>query len=211
MGDIWVICIHFMMLGISLAVPVGPIKLEMIKRGLTGGFWSSWLVGLGAVSADFIMMFTIFLGLSPFLQNNMVQIGMLIAGTIILSYLGTSTIIESFSKKNILLLNENKLRQHPFWTGFILALMNPFNFVFWFGVYGGTLQSIPPQFSRWITAGLSLFIIAGIILWNINIAFTVHYFRTLINEKVIRWMTGLAGAGLLGFACHLFLKLLKNI
>lgn len=211
MDEIWVLCFHFMMLGISLAVPVGPIKLEMIKRGLSGGFWPSWLVGLGAVSADFIFMLMIFLGLSPFLQHTFVQITMLFAGIIMLAYLGSSTLRMAFSQKKLLSVKEEKPEQKPYWTGFILALMNPFNFVFWFGIYGGTLQSISGDFEWWVDAFLSMFIIAGIILWNFNVAFTVHFFRTLINDITVRVMTGLAGAGLLGFACHLLIQLLKSI
>ncbi|OOE13136.1 hypothetical protein UN64_09600 [Fictibacillus arsenicus] len=200
-----------MMLGISLAVPVGPIKLEMIKRGLSGGFWPSWLVGLGAASADFIFMLIIFLGLSPFLQNTFVQTTMLVIGIIMLMVLGISTIRTAWLQQRFLAGNEEKPEQKPYWTGFLLALMNPFNFLFWFGIYGGTLQNIPSDTEWWVNAYLSLFIIVGIILWNINVAFTVHFFRTLINEITVRVMTGLAGAGLLGFACHLFIQLLKSI
>lgn len=200
-----------MMLGISLAVPVGPIKLEMIKRGLSGGFWPSWLVGLGAVSADFIFMLIIFLGLSPFLQSTFVQITMLVVGIIMLMFLGISTIRTAWSQQRILSVKQEKPEHKPYWTGFILALMNPFNFLFWFGIYGGTLQNMPSDTEWRVNAYLSLFIIAGIILWNINVAFTVHFFRTLINDITVRVMTALAGAGLLGFGCHLFIQLLRSI
>jgi threonine/homoserine/homoserine lactone efflux protein len=211
LSEFWVLSFHFMMLGISLAVPVGPIKLEMIKRGLSGGFWPSWLVGLGAVSADFIFMLIIFLGLSPFIQNNFVQFVMLVAGIIMLTVLGISTIRTACSQKRLLSDKEEEPEHKPYWTGFILALMNPFNFLFWFGIYGGTLQNVPSDTEWWVNAYLSLFIIAGIILWNINVAFTVHFFRTLINDITIRVLTGLAGAGLLGFACHLFVQLIRSI
>jgi threonine/homoserine/homoserine lactone efflux protein len=211
LGEFWVLSIHFMMLGISLAVPVGPINLEMIKRGLLGGFWPSWFVGLGAVNIDFLYMFTIFLGLSPFLQNSLVQTGMLSAGILMLSYLGVTSIKEALFSKKLYQTNNSEPTIQPYWTGFLLALMNPFNFVFWFGIYGVALQSIPLHFNMWKSAGLSLFIIVGIIIWNVNIAFTVHFFRTLINETVLKWLTVLAGACLLGFAYRLFLKLLINI
>jgi threonine/homoserine/homoserine lactone efflux protein len=211
LSEFWILSFHFIMLGISLAVPVGPIKLEMIKRGLSGGFWPSWLVGLGAVSADFIFMLIIFLGLSPFLQNTFVQTTMLVIGIIMLTVLGISTIRTAWLQQRFLAENEEKPEQKPYWTGFLLALMNPFNFLFWFGIYGGTLQNIPSDTEWWVNAYLSMFIIAGIILWNINVAFTVHFFRSLISDTSVRVMTGLAGAGLLGFACHLFIQLLNSI
>ncbi|MCM3719255.1 LysE family transporter [Fictibacillus phosphorivorans] len=210
MSEFWLLSLHFMMLGISLAIPVGPIKLEMIKRGLSGGFWPSWLVGLGAVSADFIFMLIVFLGLSPFLQNHFVQIVMLVVGIIMLIVLGISTIKTAWSEKTMLILNEETPSQQPYWTGFTIALMNPINFLFWLGIYGGTLQDMPTN-ELWIQALLSLMIIAGIILWNINVAFAVHFFRLLINDRSIRVLTGLAGAGLLVFAYHLLVQLVKQI
>jgi threonine/homoserine/homoserine lactone efflux protein len=201
------IILHFIVLGISLAAPIGPVKLEMIKHGLSGGFWPSWLVGLGATCADFFFMFSIFLGLSPFLHHRLIQIGMLIIGVLMLTYLGISTIKGCFTAKPLLNLSKTKGAKKPFWTGFIIALMNPFNFVFWFGVYGGALQSIPEQYDTLAVAGFSLFILGGIVLWNINIAFTIHFFRKLINETTIKFFSAAAGAGLLIFACHLLVKL----
>lgn len=207
MSDYSTLCIHFMMLGISLAAPVGPIKLEMLKRGLSGGFWPSWLVGLGAVSADFLFMSSIFLGLSPFLQEAMVQIIMLFVGIFMLAYLGISTVKGALLNRKLLQLEADPTLKTPYLTGFSLALLNPFNFVFWFGVYGGALQSIPSHFGIFAAAFLSMFILLGIVLWNVNIAFTVHFFRKLINETLIRWMTIFAGIALIGFAINLVWKL----
>ncbi len=193
------------MLGISLAIPIGPIKLEMIKHGLYGGFWPSWLVGIGAVCADILFMSFIFLGLSPFLHDKWITICMLLTGIIMLSYLGISTIRSSVS---LSLVKENITDvKKPFWTGFVIAVMNPYNLMFWFGVYGGSLQSIPSTSSNMIRIGLSFCIIVGIILWNLNVAFTVHFFRTLINDFTIRWLIRFAGIGLLAFSSFLTYKL----
>lgn len=210
MSDFMLLSIHFIVLGISLAVPVGPIKFEMIRRGLSGGFWPSWLVGLGAVCADFIFMFLVFIGLAPFLQYQPVQLAMLSIGIVMLGYLGSTTIKSAFSSKALLHNKNHTINKNPFWTGFIIALMNPYNFMFWFGVYGGALQSIPSSTGELVKVGLSLCIIAGIILWNLNVAFTVHFFRSLVNENTVRWITGLAGLGLIGFSGFLLYKLLCN-
>lgn len=207
MNHYMLLSVHFIMLGISLAVPVGPIKLEMIRRGFSDGFWPSWLVGLGAVSADFIFMLFVLLGLSPFLQYTAVQIAMLSIGIVLISYLGITAIKSAFSSKALLLIQHKTSNNNPFWTGFIVALMNPYNFMFWFGVYGGALQIIPSSSGEWMKIGLSLCILAGIILWNLNVAFTVNFFRSLVNETVIKWVTGFAGVGLIGFSGFLLYKL----
>ncbi|MDR7071802.1 LysE family transporter [Fictibacillus barbaricus] len=208
MGEIGGWMFQFIVLGISLAAPVGPIKLEMIKRGLRRGFWHSWLVGLGAVTADSFFMFCIFTGLTPFLKIGFVQIGMLSIGMLMLLFLGTTTIKGAAAQKKLLVI-DGTTAQAPYWTGFILALMNPFNFVFWFGVYGGALQSLPDHYEIYMNGFLSCFILVGIVLWNLNIAFTVHFFRAIINEKIIRWLMVIAGFGLLGFAANLGIKLVN--
>ena len=40
------------LLGVTLAAPIGPVSLEMIQRGLKSGFLSSFVVRLGAAVAD---------------------------------------------------------------------------------------------------------------------------------------------------------------
>lgn len=54
------------LLGLSLSIPIGPINIEMVKRGIKYGFFHSWVVGLGGMSADIVLMFAIFFGLSVF-------------------------------------------------------------------------------------------------------------------------------------------------
>lgn len=47
----WQVVLQGMGVGVALAAPIGPINLEIIRRGLSGGFARGWLVGLGAVAA----------------------------------------------------------------------------------------------------------------------------------------------------------------
>jgi threonine/homoserine/homoserine lactone efflux protein len=207
LNEIVQICFHFLVLGISLAAPVGPIKLEMIKRGLRHGFWPSWLVGLGAATADLLYMMTIFFGLSPLLQIEFIRKGMLAIGISMLVFLGISTLRDAFQNKKII-IDEPGTTRASYWTGLSLAFLNPYNFVFWFGIYGAALQSIPIHLGKEVTFLISQFILLGIVLWNINVAFTAHFFRFLINEKIIQIIMIFAGIGLLCFACKLIVTAL---
>ncbi len=40
-----------------MSAPVGPINIAQINKGIKNGFLSAWLVGVGAMSADVVMMF----------------------------------------------------------------------------------------------------------------------------------------------------------
>ena len=46
----------YILLGISLSAPVGPINIAQINKGIKMVL-SAWLVGVGAMSADVVMMF----------------------------------------------------------------------------------------------------------------------------------------------------------
>lgn len=39
-----------------MAISIGPVNLELIKQELSKGFMPSWLVGVGAMTADIIIM-----------------------------------------------------------------------------------------------------------------------------------------------------------
>ena len=52
-GDIATLAATGFALGWSVAWPPGPINAEMIRRGLSRGFWPAYAVGLGASTADF--------------------------------------------------------------------------------------------------------------------------------------------------------------
>lgn len=69
-----ILIIHLVVLGISLAAPLGPIKVEMIKRGIAGGFWPSWLIGLGGVTGDFLFLVVIYLGAEHLFQHHFVVV-----------------------------------------------------------------------------------------------------------------------------------------
>ena len=57
------------MIGIAIALPVGPVITELIRRGLQGGFLQAWLVGLGAAAAHLILVTLTLLGVVALLDR----------------------------------------------------------------------------------------------------------------------------------------------
>ena len=208
MEIIWVI-LHFIVLGISLAAPVGPINLEMIKRGISSGFYASWLVGLGGMTADIIFLLIILIGMAPYLQIEWVQICMYGIGGTLLLYLGITTIYSSFTKKKILEIGQ-PIQRNSYVVGFSIAAFNPINFVFWFGIFGSSIHSLSEK--SWIVALLGCFsLLLGIFLWNLNIAFTVHFARAFIKEKILKTVNLGAGIFLTVSAFPFLFRFLKLI
>ncbi|RBW71005.1 LysE family transporter [Bacillus taeanensis] len=197
-----IVIIKQIVLGLSLAAPVGPINIEMIKRGMFQGFWSSWLIGIGAMTADFLFMLLVYLGFGRFLLEPLIQLLMYSFGFVFLTYLAMvtfqsakikSTFQEDFSRTSF---------GQSFRVGFFIALANPINIVFWFGVYGSALSEIASQVEVTKALLYSLCIFIGIILWNLNIAFTSHFSRNICSQRWMEKMIYCAGILLLGYGIY---------
>ncbi len=76
--------IQQIVLGISLAAPVGPINIEMLKRGIERGFWHAWVVGIGGMTADILFMLLIYFGLSSLFMYTYVQAFMYCTGVFLI-------------------------------------------------------------------------------------------------------------------------------
>ncbi|WP_369900294.1 LysE family transporter [Bacillus manliponensis] len=204
------VIIQQIVLGVSLAAPVGPINIEMIKRGVQKGFWHAWIVGIGGMSADILFMLLIYFGLSSMFMYTYVQAVMYCFGFFLLFYLGFQNVKQGISKEDMEYKKEEigGLR-HSYMTGFLIAISNPLNLVFWFGVYGSTLSSLLTKVSQTEALLYSFCIVVGIILWNLNIAFSVHFGRTLFRPKVLSYITAGAGVILVAYSIHFAYKALQ--
>lgn len=202
--------IQQVVLGISLAAPVGPVNLEMIKQGVEKGFWHAWLVGLGGMTADIVFMVLIYSGLSPIFMYTYIQLSMYCIGFFLLFYLGFTSIKQGILKPEVEYKKEEVggVRQ-SYLTGFLIALSNPLNLIFWFGVYGSTLSSLLTKVSKQEAILYSFCIISGIILWNLNIAFSIHFGRRLLQPKIISFITAAAGLTLIGYSIHFAYKAMQ--
>jgi len=83
-----------LILGVSIAAPVGPIGLLCIRRTLAYGRWAGLLSGLGAATADGCYGTVAAFGLtfiSQFLENQ--SIWLRVIGGLFLCYLGVTTFL----------------------------------------------------------------------------------------------------------------------
>lgn len=65
--------LSYIVLGLSLSAPVGPVNAAQIDKGIKNGFWHAWIFGLGAMAADGLYMILIYFGLSQFLTAPFVK------------------------------------------------------------------------------------------------------------------------------------------
>ncbi|MHA7098100.1 LysE family translocator [Priestia aryabhattai] len=203
--------IHLLVLGISLAAPIGPIKVEMIKRGMTGGFWPSWLIGLGGVTGDFLFLLVIYLGAEHLFAHHYIVVLTYMLGSFFLLKLGVNSLVKQEILKREDTVASFSPWYQPFFIGFLIALLNPLNIVFWFSVYGATLEEMKGELPSSLSFVYSLFILVGIILWNLNVAFTVHFGRHLLTDKFLRIVSIVAGLVLIGYGLRFAFSFLRLI
>jgi threonine/homoserine/homoserine lactone efflux protein len=199
------------LLGLSLAAPIGPVNLEIIKRGLNLGFKQAFLTGAGAMSADTTYLTLIFFGLTSFLNIALMKIILGIAGSIILIYLGLISAKEFFHKVAIAENQPRRLFSNSFITGYVLAISSPMTIVWWTGVFGALLASQAHAQTN-LSAFLScLSILLGCFLWVVSFTLALHWGRKIINEKITGYISLIAGIFLVGFGFYFLHQACKLI
>ena len=199
--------IQNILLGLTLAAPIGPVNLEIIKRGLNSGFKQAFLTGTGAMCADATYLILIFFGLTSFLNFAFMKIFLGIAGSFILIYLGVMSAKDFFSstnqqKKLNTESTNRRLFHSSFITGYVLAISSPMTIVWWTGVFGALLAAqtiIHTNISAFFSC---LSILLGCFLWVFFLAAALHRGKRIINEKITRRISLFAGIFLIGFGIY---------
>ncbi|MGB4089808.1 MAG: LysE family transporter [Smithellaceae bacterium] len=190
------------LLGLSLAAPIGPVNLEIIKRGLKSGFTQAFLTGAGAMSADATYLTLIFFGLISFLNIPLMKIFLGVAGSIVLVYLGATSIKEYCGKSLTNTKQPHRLFKNSYTAGYVLAFFSPMTIVWWTGVFGALLagQATPATSMNAFLSCLS--ILLGCFLWVLFLSAALHWGKKIIAEKVIRFISLIAGIFLVGFGFY---------
>jgi len=155
-------------LGLSLAMPPGPINALMAAESAQGRAARGFLVGLGAMTADTIfLVISYFLG-SLFTIEGSIRGVLYLISAVILTYLAYLTY---GSRKRAGGGEVAERRMHlPYIMGLTIGLTNPLQIAWWLSVGLSLIVSIGPV----IIAGFFM----GIILWIV--AFPI----------LIRWAAG---------------------
>jgi len=190
------------LLGLSLAAPIGPVNMEIIKRGLNSGFQQAFLTGVGAMCADATYLILIFFGLTSFLNFAFMKIFLGVAGSIILIYLGVMSAKEYFRQADATENKPHRLFKASFITGYVLAISSPMTIVWWTGVFGALLAAQAHTQTN-ISAFFSCFsILLGCFLWVFFLSTALHWGKKIINEKFTRLISFFAGCFLIVFGIY---------
>ncbi|HKY69697.1 MAG TPA: LysE family transporter [Gammaproteobacteria bacterium] len=184
-------------LGISLAAPIGPVSIEMIKRGLKGGFFSAFTIRLGGAMGNSLCLLGAYFGLSFLLNQPMLYNLIGFAGAGFLVYMGASSLLKKQTTINLEGSNQPIL-SNGLLVGLFLALANPIGVVFWFGIFAASMSAnqTTTSFADLCFNGL---IIVGVLLWGAFLSLLLEGGKRIFNNKIARVVTIVSSLLLLGY------------
>ncbi|WP_368505983.1 LysE family transporter [Alkalihalophilus sp. As8PL] len=201
-----------MLLGIALAAPVGPLTLEMIKRGVQYGFFCALAIGMGGMSADALFMALIYLGISHILTIPAVHLLLFLFGSLFLGYLAYESVKSMVHSKEIDKTHipySKNLVIKCYLTGLTIALINPINILFWFGIYGSVLSESTQSGSLDHILVQTSFIFLGILTWNVIISVLAKLTSFVLSKQLFKWIHGFAAVLLMYYSLHFAVEFLR--
>ena len=190
--------IRNVLLGISLAAPIGPSSVAVIQNGLQKGFGRAFLTGIGVTMADATYMLVVYFGLSSFVSIPVVKILIWILGALVLLYLGVQSIREAGRRIDFEAPPLISAR-HPLIVGYLVNISNPIAVVWWLGIFGSLLGAVVagPAKAGVFFSGAS--ILAGILLWHTTASLLSHEGKRFLNPSTARYISIIAGVVLILF------------
>lgn len=187
-------------IGLSLAAPVGPINVEIVRRGLRSGFMSGWLVGIGAITGDTLYCLLVLAGVTPLVQHAAVRTVLWIAGSAFLAFLGYSSLRAALTKVHLSHPDRSSFERRSYPTGFLMALFNPMGVVFWASIGGGLVASAAEQTDAIGRAAIVIGVILGIGLWVTTLSALVRGGRRFVSDRLFRAVNLASALLLFGFS-----------
>jgi L-lysine exporter family protein LysE/ArgO len=191
----------YILLGLSLAAPIGPINAAQIDRGIRHGFMHSWLIGVGAVVADGVYMLVVYLGVVHFLETSFMKTFLYLFGCFVLLYTG----IETIGSANKLTIADSRNKEpllKSFISGFFMSISNPLTILFWLGIYGSVLAKTAASYETTQLILYSSAIFIGLLIWDITMAGIASNFRKYLTPRLLISISLLSGISLIGFGLY---------
>lgn len=195
-----------LVIGFSLAVPVGPIALLCIRRTLARGLLSGLFSGLGAATADIFFGVAAGFGVT-FLSNFLVKYSVILrlVGGAFLCYLGVRT-FKSIPPNTPVNHDEIGLVRDYVSTLF-LTLTNPMSVIALAAVFAAAGVGQPEGNYYLSTFVLVLGVGLGSAMWWLILTGGVSFFHGKINPAGLRLINRLSGTAISLFGIAVLLSL----
>jgi threonine/homoserine/homoserine lactone efflux protein len=196
-----------LVIGFSIAAPVGPIGVLCIRRTLAEGRVSGLFSGLGAATADAIYGCVAGFGvtfISGILINQ--QILFRLIGGLFLCYLGVKTFLARPSEQSPSIIRHFGLAG-AYASTFFLTLTNPITILSFAAIFAGLgLVSTGGNFVS--AALLVLGIFFGSASWWFLLSGGISLFRSRFSRNWLHWVNRISGIIILVFGLIVLVSLM---
>lgn len=186
-----------LVLGLSIAAPVGPIGLLCIRRTLAQGQLVGLVSGLGAATADGLYGFVAAFGLTLISQLLIEQtLWLQLIGGLFLCYLGVTTFRSRPADSPATATSQGLAGAYA--STLALTLTNPATILSFIAIFAG-LGIADPERDH-ISSGLIVVgVFLGSALWWLLLSWGVNLFRASLNPQRLGWLNKLAGIAIFAF------------
>ncbi len=194
-----------LIIGFSLAIPVGPIGLLLIRRTLTRGRMSGLVSGIGAATADGLYGAVAGFGLtllSNFLFKHSVVLRLM--GGVFLCYLGSRIFLSKPREKATKGSEEGLVGDYI--STLFLTLTNPLTILSFAAIFAASGVVVVPG-EYYGTAMLILGVFSGSSLWWIILSGLVSFFHGKLDTDGILVLNKISGALIATFGVMIFVSL----
>ncbi|CAO3444100.1 hypothetical protein [Azospirillum argentinense] len=197
-----------LIIGFSIAAPVGPIGLLCIRRTLADGPAHGFVSGLGAASADAV--YGAIAGFGVVLVTDALlgaQVALKLVGGVMLLWLGWSTLRARPAERAADARGGGGLAG-AYASTFALTLANPATILSFAAVFGGLGVSAGDGSSTGVAALLVAGVFTGSAMWWLGLSASVGAFRRRVTPAAMLWINRASGAVLGAFGIAALASLL---
>ncbi|BEP43464.1 LysE/ArgO family amino acid transporter [Variovorax sp. V15] len=201
-----------LVIGLSIAAPVGPIGLLCIQRTLAHGRGIGFLSGLGAALADAFYGAIGALGVSAVIASMVAaRVPLALGGAAFLAWMGVQLLRAPVATEARQAADATTPLKATL-SVFVLTLANPMTILSFVAVFAsistGHVAGHTPGASQAATMVLGVFL--GSALWWLGLSTMVSSVRHKLSAKTMQSINRLSGAILLGFAVYQLSTLLPR-
>jgi threonine/homoserine/homoserine lactone efflux protein len=188
-----------LLVGFSIAAPVGPIGLLCIRRSLAEGLLVGLFTGLGAATADAVYGGVAGYGLTAVSSVLVAYRAWLsVFGGLFLCYLGIRTFISAPTKDDALSPRSGFASAYA--STFLLTLTNPMTILSFVAIFAGLGLASGADYrgATMLVAG----VFAGSAVWWVTLSSGTAWLRTRLSGGGIRVVNHVSGAMILAVGIH---------
>jgi threonine/homoserine/homoserine lactone efflux protein len=196
-----------LVVGLSIAAPVGPIGLLCIRRSLEQGRVVGLATGLGAATADAAYGCIAGFGLTAVSGFLLAHVSLLrVGGGAALCYLGVRTFLSAPAQREAQVKADGLAS--AYFSTLVLTLANPLTILSFVAIFAGFGLTASPSYGA--AAVLVTGVFVGSALWWLFLSTSVALMRHRVSDSWMQAINRLSGGGIVAFGLYSLSTLLPR-